>query len=550
MVLCRGCRIASPYTDIRKDTLAMTRLRFSLPAVLLLLALIPHAARAQGYVVADLGGLESPSHYPSTYAYGVNDSGQVTGRATILENNTPLHAFLYSNGTMTDLGSLGGNTANSTGYAINASGQVAGTSDKGDGTLRAFLSSNGVLTGLGTLGGTSSYGYGLNDSGQVVGGSYTATGAFHAFLYANNAMVSLGTLGGSTSFANAISNSGQVTGASNVTGNKAQHAFLYANGAMTDLGTLGGDSSVGSALNDSGQVAGTSFLRDNKTQHAVLWQGGAMTDLGTLPNYASSFAYGINSAGQIVGQSSYNLFYPGHAFLYADGTITDLNTRIDPRTHWTLYTATAISNTGLIVGYGLHNINGTTHAFLLTPRNGVPAIYSLNPNRAFAGSSAHTLTVYGTDFLSGAVVQWNGAALATTFLSSTQLQATVPYALTRTPGTALVMVVNPSGAASESEPFTIKPRLAAFTLSQSTVRGGSSLTGTVTLSQAAPSDGEKVTLSVSGSAPVGVPRYVMVSARAASVTFSIGTGSVAQISTATITATAGAVKSQLLTVTP
>ncbi len=62
------------------------------------------------------------------------------------------HAFLYSKGTMTDLGVLPGGTE-SIGWGINKAGQVAGWVFKSSGEARAFLYSNGTMTDLGTLGG-------------------------------------------------------------------------------------------------------------------------------------------------------------------------------------------------------------------------------------------------------------------------------------------------------------------------------------------------------------------------------------------------------------
>ena len=72
--------------------------------------------------------------------------------------------------TVTDLGKLPGG-GNSFAYGgINASGQVAGLAYTAA-DLEAFLYSNGKMTDLGTLGGTQSWAYGINASGQVVGES-------------------------------------------------------------------------------------------------------------------------------------------------------------------------------------------------------------------------------------------------------------------------------------------------------------------------------------------------------------------------------------------
>ena len=161
----------------------------------------------------------------ATYAYGINNSGQVVGYAA---TQTAYSAFLYSNGSMTDLGIL--------------------------------PSESGIHPGQ-----SGCYAYGINDAGQIVGSSTTYDSyevtTQHAFLYSNGSMTSLGTLPGWSvgSLANAINESGQVVGWSYKyspgTGYDPQpHAFLYSNGSMTDLGTLGGELSYAYALNNSGQV--------------------------------------------------------------------------------------------------------------------------------------------------------------------------------------------------------------------------------------------------------------------------------------------------------
>ena len=73
----------------------------------------------------------------------------------------------------------------------------------------------------------------------------------------------------------------------------------------------------------------------------------------------------------------------------------------------------------------------------------VPTIAALSPASMTAGSSAFTLTVNGTNFGSQAVVNWNGAARATTFVSGNQVTAAIPAADIATAGSAAVTVTNP-----------------------------------------------------------------------------------------------------------
>ena len=71
-----------------------------------------------------------------------------------------------------------------------------------------------------------------------------------------------------------------------------------------------------------------------------------------------------------------------------------------------------------------------------------PAITSLNPASAIAGGPSFTLVVWGSGFLPGAAVQWDGAPLPTAFVSDTQLTASVAavlIAVQRTVGTAVTV---------------------------------------------------------------------------------------------------------------
>jgi probable HAF family extracellular repeat protein len=104
---------------------------------------------------------------------------------------------------------------------------------------------------------------------------------------------------------------------------------------------------------------------DDTFNHAFLSEKGRTTDLGTLGGMNSQ-AQGINSSGQIVGSSNLKGYAAGpHAFLYADGKMIDLTKQIPPEADWVLNTATAINDSGQIVGNGTHS--DKIRAFLLTP---------------------------------------------------------------------------------------------------------------------------------------------------------------------------------------
>jgi hypothetical protein len=86
-----------------------------------------------------------------------------------------------------------------------------------------------------------------------------------------------------------------------------------------------------------------------------------------------------------------------------------------------------------------------------------PIISSLSPGSTIAGALNFTLTVNGTNFLNTSVVEFNGSARSTTFVSATQLQAVITAADVLTPGASSITVVNPvdSGGASPAATFYV-----------------------------------------------------------------------------------------------
>ena len=214
----------------------------------------------QSGVMQDLGTLGGPD----ALALYVNQRGQVAGIAytNAIPNPTTgiptLHPFVWDHGKMTDLGTLGGSFAG--GFApdgaegsliINESGQVIGLSTlAGDQTYHPFLWDHGTLTDLGTLGGDSGTAIWLTETGEVVGEADLpnsppgCTGLLcihHGFLWKRGVMTDLGTLGTDPcSRALMMNSKGQIVGTTiAVCGAETTHPFLWENGGpMVDLNTL------------------------------------------------------------------------------------------------------------------------------------------------------------------------------------------------------------------------------------------------------------------------------------------------------------------------
>jgi alpha-D-ribose 1-methylphosphonate 5-triphosphate synthase subunit PhnH len=119
-------------------------------------------------------------------------------------------------------------------------------------------------------------------------------------------------------------------------------------------------------------------------------------------------------------------------------------------------TAADIASTGTFPVTVINPNNQTSNAvnFTVTAAT-APTVTSLSPSSAIQGGAAFSLTVNGTNFVSGAVVKWNGANRTTTFVSSTQLRASITAADIATAGTAAVTVTNPNNQTSNSVNFTI-----------------------------------------------------------------------------------------------
>jgi probable HAF family extracellular repeat protein len=314
------------------------------------------------YWVTDLGtlggsGSGSVTGPPATFPNRINNSGQIVGYS--YTSNEVYHAFLYSGGKMTDLGTLGGNSSRASG--INNNRQIVGISHVSGSMSHAFLytilNTGGTMTDLqdtvDTLGGQqpgSSTAYAINNNGAIVGSSSGGP-----FLYSGGTVTLLSF--DPSPYSRSINDSGQVVGIG------IHGGVLKYSGGTVDLPS--GFWPI--AINNSGQIVGYGPAVTNETQ-ASLYAGGTLTRLGTLPGGVSSNPCDINNNGQIVGFATTvgDAGDSEHAFLYSGGNMTDLNSLIASNSGWMLKWATAINDNGCIVGYGT-NATGQSDAFLLTP---------------------------------------------------------------------------------------------------------------------------------------------------------------------------------------
>ncbi len=388
------------------------------------LSVVAGSARAQQpsvppvrYNITDLGTLGGPF----SEAVSVNNRSLVSGASSLPDGTT--HAVLWQQGRITDIAAtgLGGPASNSRAFDVNERGQATGAAESSTPdpngedfcsfgthlTCPSFLWQNGAMTPLRTLGGNNNFVFAINNRGQVAGVSENNTHDsscavpfqvrdFEAAIWGPSpgTLHELPPLGGDTvGEATWINDLGQAVGSSGSCANTllpplavGPHAVLWENGVPTDLGNLGGTCSTPCTspvlgpygntplfISNQGQVVGLSALKGDATFHAFLWTKAAgIQDLQTLSGDVASVGLAINGSGEAVGLSLDEGGNP-RAFLWRNGVMTDLNTLVPADSPFLLlFVADVINASGEIAGFGLTN-SFEVHGFLATPIDGAGA---------------------------------------------------------------------------------------------------------------------------------------------------------------------------------
>lgn len=341
------------------------------------------------YVVIDLGTLGGTF----SQAFGINNRGFVVGFATTT-GDAALHAFLWSKGLMTDLGTLAplDNLPYSVANSINDSDEIVGFSETstpdplgenfcGDSVVcLPVLWRNGVISTLPTLGGNNGQAAAINNSGQVVGIAENArrdatcpapqvlvtkpvvweNGTVHAL---PTAPFREGTIGSEPGPAG-NNDKGQIVGNTETCSFSSIRDVLWDQGRAIDMGTIGGTSFAAIAINSNGQATGT-YTPPDGINRAFIWQDGIASDLGTLPGDNFAEGGGINNRGQIVGQSCSATTCS--VFVWRSGVMTDLNAVIRAGSSLYPIAAHGVNARGEIAGWGFQNATGEQHGFLAIP---------------------------------------------------------------------------------------------------------------------------------------------------------------------------------------
>lgn len=202
------------------------------------------------------------------------------------------------------------------------------------------------------------------------------------------------------------------------------------------------------------------------------------------PNPAPTLS-SISPTNTSAGSAQFTLTVNGSNFV--NGSIvrwngSDLVTTVVSATQ-----LTAIVPAGLVASQGTATVtvfnpapgggtsSGQTFTIGAAPSAPAPVIISISPAAKFAGDAQFTLTVNGEDFVSGSIVRINGQNRATTFVSDTQLTATITAGDIAIAGTRAIDVLNPDSQNSNDLTLTVNaaPAPTITSLSPGSVLSGS-----------------------------------------------------------------------------
>lgn len=230
-----------------------------------------HAVLWSNNMINDLG---SPVGGEHSYAYGINNSGQVLG------SSNSRGIFLWQNGKITNL-------LSDISYprAINDAGLVVGSSTSISGTKHAVLWDNGTVTQLGTLGGKFSEAEDINNKGQVIGNSTTSTSddgkldsyGYHCFLWSGGTMTDISPRledhKSISCYARGINNNGKVVGTIvtglGISSGGDSYPFVWHNGRLLGLNSLlppnsGWKLTSAMDINNKGQIVGSGIFNGQR----------------------------------------------------------------------------------------------------------------------------------------------------------------------------------------------------------------------------------------------------------------------------------------------
>jgi len=406
--------------------------------------------------IATITGGSIANNTASVFGGGIDNSGTLTvNTATIQGNSVGVNGSgggIDNSGSLTVAGStIANNSASQSGGSVASGGGIYS-----DGSLATILdttlsgnsapSGGGVYVASGVVTVANSTLSG-NSAVRDGGGIYIQTGT----LTAVNCTIAYNSLDG-----------GGGGGGLDVSGGTAtlDNTIVATNTAGTGAGAtandIAGTVSSSSAFNMIG-TGGSGGLTTGAPNDNLV--GVANPDLGTLANNGGP----TQTIALLTGSPAINAGSIGLAFVGGQSLTTDQRGTGFART---------VNGT---IDIGAFEIQTVTN-------NPVPALSAILPNLIGVGyASPITLTVTGSGFISQSVVDWTSTALATTYVSSSELTATIPASDFAATGSFPITVVNPTPGGGTSTAVTFRVLAAPSTVFVNTTYAGDPLGTVVTI---------------------------------------------------------------------
>lgn len=196
----------------------------------------------------------------------------------------------------------------------------------------------------------------------------------------------------------------------------------------------------------------------------------------------------LSPASVTAGLPGFSLIVNGAAFTL-DSTInwggTALETvYVSPTELVASVTDNLLQNSGN-VGITVSNSLGASPASTLTVNPAAPIINSFAPYQATAGMASYSMTFTGNFFTAATTAKWGLTTLATTYVSPTELIATVPASLVSRPGTVKVSLSSTAGSSS-AYTVSINPAIQITTATVPSATAGSNYSATIDVTGGSP----------------------------------------------------------------
>jgi hypothetical protein len=458
--------------------------------------------------------------YSGDSNYTVSTAGTMTQTVTATTTTTAAFATLnYSSSSQTV--SLSATVTSGSG-AVNV-GTVTFTVFNGGTLVGAAVTSGTVTSGAASAtytlpGGTAVGAYSIQAVYNASAPFATSSDSTHSFTVGKaTATVTLGSL--SQTYTGSALAATATTTPSGLTVN-----FTY-NGSSTAPTTVGSYTVVGTISDSNYQGTNTGTLVIGKTSPAVTWATPAAitygialssTQLNATASVPGTFAYTpVAGTGLSPGSQTLSVtFTPTDTADYSTATasVTLVVNKATPTITWAtpasitygmVLSSTQLNATASVTGTFVYSpaagttpaVGSDTLSVTFTPTDTtdyttatasvtlvvtaypVPVISSMSPAFTSAGGATFTLTITGTEFVSGSTAYWGTTALATTYMSATQLTAQVTAASIATAGTTAVTIQTPTPGGGTSNSILFEVDTSGSTTTAPTF---TSLTATVT----------------------------------------------------------------------